>query len=142
MTIREPSPKRVANIIIWLGELFCISSAIINARLNVRPLIKARGAISNAPDCNMASISRFPYFSPKISKIGRVQGSILLTNPPGKNPISSSSTEIMGRVKIIFCTSPRESISTAVLQANNVLPVPAGPTANKIDTWGSPNNFE
>ena len=57
ITILDCSPILVVNMTIWLGELFCISSAIMKARLKVRPRIYASGDISIVPPCNMESIS-------------------------------------------------------------------------------------
>jgi len=39
-------PRRVVNINIWFGELFCISSAMMKLFLNVLPRINAKGEIS------------------------------------------------------------------------------------------------
>ena len=60
--------------------------------------------------------------------MGRVHGSIFFTILPGKNPISSS-TVTTGRVTTSFLISPFFNCEIAFKQANNVLPVPAGPTA-------------
>jgi len=71
-----------------------------------------------------------------MSNMGRVHGSILFTKVPGKNPISSSSTGTMGRVRTIFSMLPRLSCSRAVRQANRVLPHPAGPIPKTMDVSG------
>ena len=36
-TMREPKPRRVKNIFIWLGVVFCASSRITKASSSVRP---------------------------------------------------------------------------------------------------------
>ena len=48
-TIFEPNPKRVSAIFICSGVVFWASSKIMKASFNVRPRMKARGAISMVP---------------------------------------------------------------------------------------------
>ena len=49
ITARELSPMRVRNIFIWRTVVFCASSKITNELCNVRPRMKASGAISITP---------------------------------------------------------------------------------------------
>ena len=49
ITIRLFAPKRVRNIFICAGVVFCASSRITNASASVRPRMKAIGAISISP---------------------------------------------------------------------------------------------
>ena len=59
--------------------------------------------------------------------MGLIYGSIFLLIFPGKYP-RSSSTVTIGLVIINFWIFSCFNCSTAYTQANNVLPVPAGPT--------------
>ena len=47
--IREFSPKRVKNIFICVGVVFCASSKMTKALAKVRPRMKASGATSISP---------------------------------------------------------------------------------------------
>uniref|UniRef100_A0A6C0B8T0 Uncharacterized protein n=1 Tax=viral metagenome TaxID=1070528 RepID=A0A6C0B8T0_9ZZZZ len=116
-----------------MGELFCISSAMIKQRLKVRPRINARGEISIIPVSTICFISERDTNSEKTSKMGRVHGFIFCSMEPGKNP-NSSSTETIGRVIIIRSTNPCFNSRMALLQANKVLPEPAGPTPKTTET--------
>ena len=49
ITMRLPSPKRVRNIFICIGVVFCASSRMTKASASVRPRMKASGAISISP---------------------------------------------------------------------------------------------
>ena len=44
--MRPPSPRRVRNIFICIGVVFCASSRMMAALRKVRPRMKASGAIS------------------------------------------------------------------------------------------------
>lgn len=48
-TILEPKPRRVRNIFICSGEVFCASSRMMKESLSVRPRMKASGATSMVP---------------------------------------------------------------------------------------------
>ena len=48
-TILEPKPRRVRNIFICSGVVFCASSRMMNESLSVRPRMKASGATSISP---------------------------------------------------------------------------------------------
>ena len=50
----EPSPRRVRNIFICIGVVFCASSRMTKALASVRPRMKASGAISITPVCDAA----------------------------------------------------------------------------------------
>ena len=50
MTVLELKPRRVRNIFIWSGVVFCASSRMMKESLSVRPRMKAMGAISMIPD--------------------------------------------------------------------------------------------
>ena len=60
-TILLPNPRRVRNIFICSGEVFCASSRMMNESLSVRPRMKASGATSISP-FSMSAAS----FSPSI----------------------------------------------------------------------------
>ena len=49
MTILLPKPRRVRNIFICSGVVFCASSRITNESLRVRPRMNASGATSMTP---------------------------------------------------------------------------------------------
>ena len=49
MIIFEPIPRRVRNIFICCGVVFCASSRMTTASLSVRPRMKASGAIWMTP---------------------------------------------------------------------------------------------
>ena len=49
MTIFEPKPRRVRNIFICSGVVFCASSKMMKLSFRVRPRMKAKGAISMTP---------------------------------------------------------------------------------------------
>jgi hypothetical protein len=53
-TILEPNPRRVRNIFICSGVVFCASSRMMKESLSVRPRMNASGATSMVP----RSISR------------------------------------------------------------------------------------
>ena len=99
------SPTRVMSMSIWLGELFCISSATMYASLNVRPRIYASGEISMISLLIMVCIWTGLNISFMMSNRGRVQGSIFCWIAPGRKPICSSSTEMVGRVRMILLHS-------------------------------------
>uniref|UniRef100_A0A6C0EFX4 Uncharacterized protein n=1 Tax=viral metagenome TaxID=1070528 RepID=A0A6C0EFX4_9ZZZZ len=63
--------------------------------------------------------------------MGRIQGIILSSKEPGKNPIFSS-TLTDGRVNIILLYLPEIKFLIPCSTENNVLPVPAGPDAKMI----------
>ena len=88
--------------------------------------MKAKGAISTTPSCNIPSISFAVKYSCRTSKIGLVHGAIFCSNVPGKNPRSSSALTA-GLVTTILSTEPSLNCFIAVCTANSVLPVPAGP---------------
>src|SRR4051794_9593483 len=48
-TTFEPNPRRVRNICICSGEVFCASSRMMNESFSVRPRMKASGATSIVP---------------------------------------------------------------------------------------------
>ena len=48
-TIFDPKPKRVRNIFICSGVVFCASSSMMKLSFSVRPRMKASGAISMTP---------------------------------------------------------------------------------------------
>ena len=48
-TTFEPKPRRVRNICICSGLVFCASSRMMNESLSVRPRMKASGATSIVP---------------------------------------------------------------------------------------------
>ncbi len=48
-TIFDPKPKRVRNIFICSGVVFCASSSMMKLSFRVRPRMKASGAISMTP---------------------------------------------------------------------------------------------
>ncbi len=49
MTIFDSNPRRVRNIFICSGLVFCASSRMMNASLSVRPRMYASGATSMVP---------------------------------------------------------------------------------------------
>ena len=60
-TILLPNPRRVRNIFICSGEVFCASSRMMNESLSVRPRMNASGATSISPFS-----MRVASFSPSI----------------------------------------------------------------------------
>jgi hypothetical protein len=59
--MREFSPRRVRNIFICMGEVFCASSRMTKELARVRPRMKASGATSISP-----VVRRFTTWSPGI----------------------------------------------------------------------------
>ena len=128
MIILAFMPRRVRNILIWWVVVFCASSRIITASFNVRPRIKASGAIWITL-FSIYSLSFAPgIISCKASYNGCRYGSSLSFISPGRNP-SFSPASTAGRLRMIFLISLFFRALTARAMATNVLPVPAGPVA-------------
>ena len=63
ITIRELNPRRVRNIFICSGVVFCASSRMTKAWFNVRPRMKASGATSSVPFSNALPTRSIPISS-------------------------------------------------------------------------------
>ena len=119
---------RVRNIFICSGVVFCASSRMMTASFNVRPRMKASGAIWITL-FSMYSFSLAPgTMSCRASYKGWRYGSSLSFISPGRNP-NFSPASTAGRLRMILRISLFLSALTARAMATNVLPVPAGPVA-------------
>ena len=128
MTIFELKPRRVRNIFICSGLVFCASSRITNESLSVRPRMKASGATSITLRSRWVATFSGSIMSCSASNSGRRYGSIFAIRSPGRKPRRSPASTA-GRVRMIRLTSRRLSAAAAIATARKVLPVPAGPIA-------------
>jgi hypothetical protein len=99
-TIREPKPRRVRNIFICSGVVFCASSRMMKESLSVRPRMNARGATSMTPFSRWAVTRSGSIMSCIASNSGRRYGSTLAIRSPGRKP-SRSPASTAGRVRMI-----------------------------------------
>src|SRR5699024_2299130 len=105
-TMVELNPRRVRNIFICSGVVFCASSRMMNASLRVRPRMYASGAISIVPDSNNVGIESGSTMSCNASYSGRRYGSIFSYSPPGRYPSRSpASTAGRARMMRLICLS-------------------------------------
>ena len=130
-TIFELKPRRVRNIFICSGLVFCASSRMMKLSLSVRPRMNASGATSITPRSRCWDTRSGSSMSWSASNSGRRYGSTLAIRSPGRNPRRSPASTA-GRVRMIRLTSRRLSAAAASATARNVLPVPAGPIPNVI----------
>src|SRR6266540_2597136 len=128
-TTFEPKPRRVRNICICSGLVFCASSRMMNESLRVRPRMNASGATSTIPLSRYAWIRSASSMSYSASNSGLRYGSTFASMSPGRKP-SRSPASTAGRVRMIRVTSRSCSAATASAIARYVLPVPAGPMPN------------
>ena len=89
MTIFELKPRRVRNIFICSGLVFCASSRITNESLSVRPRMKASGATSMTLRSRWVATFSGSIMSCSASNSGRRYGSILAIRSPGRKPSRS-----------------------------------------------------
>ncbi len=115
-TMRVPKPRRVRNIFICSGVVFCASSSTTNESLRVRPRMYASGATSIVPLAMSFGTSSGSIISFRASYSGRRYGSILSFRVPGRKP-SRSPASTAGRVRMMRLTSLRCRACTALAMA-------------------------
>ena len=83
-TIFDPKPRRVRNIFICSGEVFCASSRMMKASLSVRPRMNASGATSMVPAASSLGIVSGSSMSCSASYSGPQVGVDLLAQRAGQ----------------------------------------------------------
>ena len=111
-TTLEPKPRRVRNICICSGLVFCASSRMMKESFSVRPRMNASGATSIVPRSMYAFRRSGSSMSNSASKSGRMYGSTFASTSPGRKP-SRSPASTAGRVRMMRPTCRSESAATA-----------------------------
>ena len=111
ITIRLRIPKRVRNIFICSGVVFCASSRMMKASLSVRPRMKASGAISISPDRSALDLLGRQHVVERVVKRTEI-GIDLLLHVAGKEAEALAGLD-RGADRTIRSTLPLISCDTA-----------------------------
>src|SRR5579862_5906358 len=129
-TTFEPKPRRVRNICICSGDVFCASSRMMKLSFSVRPRMNASGATSIVPRSRYVFAFSGSSMSYRASNSGRRYGSTFASMSPGRKP-SRSPASTAGLVRMMRATCRSESAATASAIARYVLPGRADPERDR-----------
>ena len=131
-TIFELKPRRVRNIFICSGVVFCASSRMMKRSLSVRPRMKASGATSMTPRSRCARhLLGVEHVVQRVEQRAQVRVD-LRHQVAGQEAEALAGLDGGAREDDAVDLAARQRARRPCATARNVLPVPAGPMPKVI----------